>query len=130
MSKTVAVLKVITIILNVVFLVSTLTILAAYGMPSLHPTLVIIPLLGTIICIISFALPKILLSGFMGYISIALVLLTNLVIISVVTYALLSWGMPNIPCQHFLIALWYSMPIISCITVFLVKASKTNKQKH
>jgi len=121
MSKAATILKVITIILNVVFLASSLAIIAAFGMPSLHPVFIIIPLLSPVCAILALAMPSIFLSGSMRPVSIALTLFTNLVLISTVIYCFVSWGMPGVPFQNVLIPLWFVMPVLTCITLFLVK---------
>ena len=121
MNKAVGFLKVITILLNAIFLLSTLAILMALGMPPLHPAFVIIPLMAPVICITSLVLANKLLSGCMWIISIVSAILTNLTLLGTVTYSLVSWGLPGIPCQYLLIPLWFVLPVISCTTLFLVK---------
>jgi len=122
MKKTATVFKIITITLNAFFLISSLAILAKIGPTSLHPALVIIPLLAPVICIASLAFSNKLLAGFMWFLSISAAIFTNAVLLGFVVYALASWGMPGLPGQNFLVPLWLLLPIISCITLFLVRS--------
>ena len=121
MKKATTILKVFTIILNAFFLISSLAILAVLGMPSIHPAFVIISLLAPVICIISLAFSKKLMAGFMWLLSSAATIFTNAVLLGFIVYALVSWGMPGITGQSFLVPFWLLLPIISCITLFLVR---------
>ena len=122
MNKAVGFLKVITIILNTIFLLSSLAILIANGMPSLHPAFVIIPLTAPLVSITALVFANKLLSGYMWIVSIVSAIITNLVLTGTVIYCLASWGMPGLPYQNFLVPLWFVVPVISCTTLFLVRS--------
>ena len=122
MKIAITVLKIITIILNAFLLVSSLAILAAQGMPPGHAALVIIALLAPVFCIITLVFSKRLMAGFMWFLSSAATISTNAVLLGFIIYALVSWGMPGITGQYFLVPFWLLLPIISCTTLFLVRS--------
>jgi hypothetical protein len=121
MQKAITVLKIITIVLNAFLLISSLVILGFTGSPDGHLALVIIGLLAPVFCMITLVFSKRLMSGFMWLLSSAATIFTNAVLLGFIIYALASWGMPPIVGKYFMVPFWLILPIISCITLFLVR---------